>query len=80
MAYEKNEWLQLHKKKIDQLQYVLTEMAYKNENPGVPVSEFRGIIGAAVVEIRKLQEQIDTLTEALKQATKTDKPQPDKAE
>jgi hypothetical protein len=37
MAYEKNEWLQLNKKKIDQLQYVLTEMAYKNENPGVPV-------------------------------------------
>jgi hypothetical protein len=80
MAYEKNEWLQLNKKKIDQLQYVLTEMAYKNENPGVPIAEFRGIIGAAVVEIKKLQEQVDTLSLLVKQANEQDKPQPDKNE
>jgi len=66
MAYESNEWLQLNKKKIEKIKYILTEMAYKNENPGVPIADVRGIIGAATIEIRKLQEQVDSLTKALK--------------
>jgi len=54
-----NEWLKLNKRKIDAMQYQLTELAYKNENPAVPLTEYRGIIGAAVVEIKKLQEKIN---------------------
>jgi len=61
----KNQWLQLNQKKIDAMQYHLTELAYKNENPGIPLGEYRGLIGAAVVEIGKLQEKINELTEEL---------------
>ena len=57
-----NQWLQMNKKKIDAMQYHLTELAYKNENPGVPLTEYRGLIGAAVVEIKKLQEKINELS------------------
>jgi hypothetical protein len=57
-----NQWLQMNKKKIDAMQYHLTELAYKNENPGVPLTEYRGLIGAAIVEIRKLQAKINELT------------------
>ena len=54
-----NEWLRMNKKKIDDMQYQLTELAYKNENPSVPFAIYRGMIGAAVVEIKKLQEKIN---------------------
>ena len=57
-----NEWLRMNKNKIETMQYQLTEMAYKNENPGVPLTEYRGLIGAAVVEIKKLQEKINELS------------------
>jgi len=57
-----NQWLQMNKKKIDAMQYHLTELAYKNENPGVPLGEYRGLIGAAIIEIKKLQEKINELT------------------
>ena len=57
-----NEWLKINKKKIDDMQYQLTEFAYKNENPGVPFAIYRGLIGAAVIEIKKLQEKINELT------------------
>ena len=57
-----NEWLQINKRKIDDMQYQLTELAYKNENPGVPFAQYRGMIGAAVIEIKKLQEKINELT------------------
>ena len=56
-----NEWLRMNKNKIETMQYQLTEMAYKNENPGVPIAEFRGLIGAAVVEINRLQKEFDEL-------------------
>lgn len=61
----KNQWLQMNQKKIDDMQYHLTELAYKNENPGVPIAEYRGLIGAAVVEIKKLQDEINKLTAEL---------------
>ena len=61
MAYEKNEWLQLNKKNIERLQYKLTEEAYKNEHTGLPIPEIRGMIGAAVIEIKKLKGKIDEL-------------------
>jgi len=61
----KNEWLQINQKKIDAMQYHLTELAYKNETPNIPLGEYRGLIGAAVVEIKKLQTKIDSLEEAL---------------
>ena len=57
-----NEWLKINKKKIDAMQHHLTELAYKNENPGVPFAQYRGMIGAAVIEIKKLQEKINELT------------------
>jgi len=76
----KNQWLQMNQKKIDAMQYHLTELSYKNENPGLPLAEYRGLIGAAVVEIKKLQIEIDALKISLTQATKADKIQPDKNE
>ena len=54
-----NEWLRMNQKKIDDMQYQLTELAYKNENPAVPLAQYRGMIGAAVVEIKKLQVKIN---------------------
>ena len=57
-----NQWLTMNKRKIDAMQHQLTELAYKNENPGVPFAEYRGMIGAAVVEIKKLQKAINELT------------------
>ena len=60
-----NEWLKLNKKKIEGMQYQLTELAYKNENPAVPFVHYRGMIGACVVEIKKLQEKINALTSEL---------------
>ena len=57
-----NEWLRINKKKIEAMQYQLTELAYKRESPGVPFEQFRGMIGAAVVEINKLQAKINELT------------------
>ena len=57
-----NEWLKMNKRRIDAMQHHLTELAYKNENPGVPLVEYRGLIGAAVVEIKKLQEKINELS------------------
>jgi hypothetical protein len=62
----KNQWLQLNQKKIDDMQYNLTELAYKNENPGVPLAQYRGLIGASVLEIKKLQTEIDRLNDELK--------------
>lgn len=56
-----NQWLQFNKNKIDALQHQLTELAYKQENPGVPFEEYRGMIGAAVVEIKKLQDRVNEL-------------------
>ena len=47
-----NEWLRMNQKKIDRIQYILTEMAYKNEFQKVPIGEIRGMLGAAVVEIK----------------------------
>lgn len=61
-----NEWLRMNLKKIEAIQYKLTELAYKNENPDVPIGEIRGILGAAVIEIKKLQETIDILKQDLK--------------
>jgi len=69
----KNQWLQLNQKKIDAMQYHLTELAYKNENPGIPLGEYRGLIGAAVVEIKKLQKEIDALKEALEKQNQPNK-------
>ena len=66
MAYESNEWLQLNKNKIEEIKYMLTEMAYKNENPGVPIVEIKSLIIATVNEIKKCQVEIDSLKEALK--------------
>jgi len=66
----KNQWLQINQKKIDGMQYHLTELAYKNENPGIPLGEYRGLIGAAVVEIKKLQDEINALKEALAEKNK----------
>ena len=60
-----NQWLRMNKSKIEAMQHELTVLAYKNENPGVPVTEFRGLLGAAVVEIKKLQQIIDELTAKL---------------
>ena len=56
-----NEWLQINEKKIKDMQYQLTEFAYKREAPGVPFESYRGMIGAAVVEIKKQQEKINEL-------------------
>lgn len=56
-----NEWLTMNQRKIDKTQHMLTELAYKNENPGLPIGEIRGLIGAAVVEIKRLQREIDML-------------------
>lgn len=61
-----NEWLKINKRKIDNMQYQLTELAYKRESPGVPFEQFRGMIGSAVVEIRKLQAKVNELNEKLK--------------
>ena len=60
-----NEWLKINKKKIDNMQYQLTELVYKGENPNIPLAEYRGLIGAAVVEIKRLQEEINRLNEEL---------------
>jgi len=57
-----NEWLKMNKNKIDDMQYRLTELAYKNEDTGLKLGEVRGLIGAAVVEIKKLQNKINELT------------------
>jgi hypothetical protein len=54
-----NEWLKFNQRKIDAIQYQLTELAYKNENPTVPFPHYRSIIGAMVVEIKKLQKKIN---------------------
>jgi hypothetical protein len=54
-----NEWLRMNQRKIDNMQHMLTELAYKNENPGLPIGEIRGLIGAAIVEIKKLQKELD---------------------
>ncbi len=70
MVYESNEWLQLNKRKIENIQYMLTEISYKNENPGIPIAEIRGIIGATIGEIKKLQKMVDTLTATLKDVHK----------
>lgn len=67
MSYESNEWLQLNKRKIENIQYKLTEMLYKNENPNIPIAEIRGMIGAAINEIKKLQKTIDMITGSLKE-------------
>lgn len=56
-----NEWLQINEKKIEAMQYQLTEFAYKREAPGVPFESYRGMIGAAVVEIKKQQNRINEL-------------------
>jgi len=56
-----NEWLRMNQGKISDTQYLLTEIAYKNENPGIPVGEIRGLIGACVVEIKKQQKIINDL-------------------
>ena len=60
-----NQWLRMNEKKIAAMQYHLTELAYKNENPGIKITEFRGLLGAAIVEIKKLQETVDILTAKL---------------
>ena len=60
-----NQWLKMNEKKIAAMQHRLTELAYKNENPGVPITEFRGLLGAAIVEIKKLQERVDELNAKL---------------
>jgi len=69
-----NEWLKINQRKIDNMQHTLTELAYKNENPGIPIGEIRGLIGAAVVEIKKLQRELDLLKS--KTAPKPETPQP----
>ena len=61
-----NEWLRMNQKKIDRIQYILTEMAYKNEFQKVPIGEIRGMLGAAVVEIKKLTDAVEYLNEQLK--------------
>ena len=69
-----NEWLKINQRKIDNMQHTLTELAYKNENPGIPIGEIRGLIGAAVVEIKKLQRDLDLLKS--KTTPKPETPQP----
>jgi len=61
-----NQWLKMNQRKLDSMQYQLTEFSYKNENPQVPFIEYRGVLAAAIVEIKKLQTQINELTEQLK--------------
>lgn len=61
-----NEWLRMNQKKIDRLQYMLTELAYKNEYQSLPIGELRGMLGAAVVEIKKLTDAVEYLNEQLK--------------
>jgi len=56
-----NEWLKINEKKIKAMQHQLTALAYKRESPGVPFEEYRGMIGAAIVEIKKMQEKINQL-------------------
>jgi len=60
-----NEWYRFNKKGIDDMQHNLTELAYKHESPGVPFEQYRGMIGSAVIEIKKLQKKINELTEQL---------------
>ena len=54
-----NEWLIMNQKKINNIQYQLTELAYKNENPSVPLAQYRGMLSAAILEIKKLQVKIN---------------------
>ncbi len=61
-----NEWLKINKRKIDAIQYHLTELSFKNENPSVPIVEYHGLIKAAVLEIQRLQREVNRLSEELK--------------
>ncbi len=61
-----NEWLKINNRKIDAMKYQLTELSYKNENPGVPIIEYHGLIKAAVLEIQRLQREVNKLSEELK--------------
>ncbi len=61
-----NEWLKINKRKIDTIKYQLTELSFKNENPGVPIVEYHGLIKAAVLEIQKLQTEVNRLNGELK--------------
>lgn len=63
---EKNEWLRMNKKMVDAAQYQMTEVAYKNEFQSIPLGQWRGLLGAAVVEIRKLQNRVDELETIIK--------------
>ena len=60
-----NQWLRMNGKKISAVDYQLTELDFKNENPGVPIKVFRGILAGAVAEIKKLQLTIDELSAKL---------------
>lgn len=61
-----NEWLKINERKINAIQYQLTELSFKNENPSVPIGEYRGLIKAAVLEIQNLQKEVNRLNEELK--------------
>ena len=67
-----NDWLRMNKKKLDELQHTLAGLAYRNENPSVPIGLVRGFLGAMEVEINKLQTaksqleaELNTLKEGL---------------
>lgn len=57
----KNEWLTMNKPRIEGLKRTLTEMTFKNEYEAVPLRQILQLIEANILEIVKLQREIDLL-------------------
>ena len=70
----KNEWLIGNHKRISAIQRMMIEKSYQGAPEGdLDLAAVNNILGGAVLEITKLQEQVDELNEKLRKATESKK-------
>jgi len=62
MINMKNKWLQLNQEDISKIQRVLIEQSYSGVSDLFDFMKMHNIIGGCVIEITKLQTQINSLT------------------
>jgi len=65
-----NQWLQVNNKPIQHLKKQLLEYSYRGQDD-LPVRTIRGTIDSAIIEIGRLQRELDSANETIKQM-KTD--------
>jgi hypothetical protein len=74
----KNQWLQQNNKLVQNLKRLLLEYRYKGQDD-LPSNQIQGLLESAVIEIQRLQKELDKTTNQLEELKNANK-EPEKKE